>query len=57
MFRQLFAILRERVSILVLVDKLLHSISSTKTQIGNSEGRDELPEDGTQLPKHVGAAK
>jgi hypothetical protein len=23
----------------------------------NSEGTDELPEDGTQLPKHVGAAK
>jgi hypothetical protein len=23
----------------------------------NSEGTDEIPEDGTQLPKHVGAAK
>jgi hypothetical protein len=23
----------------------------------NSEGTDELPEDGTQSPKHVGAAK
>jgi hypothetical protein len=23
----------------------------------NSEGTDEFPEDGTQLPKHVGAAK
>jgi hypothetical protein len=23
----------------------------------NSEGTDELPEDGTQLLKHVGAAK
>jgi hypothetical protein len=23
----------------------------------NSEGTDELPEDGTQLPKHVGAEK
>jgi hypothetical protein len=23
----------------------------------NSEGTDELPEDGTRLPKHVGAAK
>jgi hypothetical protein len=23
----------------------------------NSEGTDEVPEDGTQLPKHVGAAK
>jgi hypothetical protein len=23
----------------------------------NSEGTDELPEDGTQLPKHVAAAK
>jgi hypothetical protein len=23
----------------------------------NSEGTDELPEDGTQLPKHVGTAK
>jgi hypothetical protein len=23
----------------------------------NSEGTDELPEDGTQLPKHVGARK
>jgi hypothetical protein len=23
----------------------------------NSVGTDELPEDGTQLPKHVGAAK
>jgi hypothetical protein len=25
--------------------------------VRNSEGTDELPEDGTQLPKHVGAAK
>jgi hypothetical protein len=23
----------------------------------NSEGKDELPEDGSHLPKHVGAAK
>jgi hypothetical protein len=23
----------------------------------NSEGTDDLPEDGTHLPKHVGAAK
>jgi hypothetical protein len=23
----------------------------------NAEGTDELPEDGTHLPKHVGAAK
>jgi hypothetical protein len=23
----------------------------------NSEGTEELPQDGTQLPKHVGAAK
>jgi hypothetical protein len=23
----------------------------------NTEGTEELPEDGTQLPKHVGAAK
>jgi hypothetical protein len=38
---------------------ILHGILSTKKPKSacNSEGTDELPEDGTQLPKHVGAAK
>jgi hypothetical protein len=37
---------------------ILHRILSPKPKSAcNSEGTDELPEDGTQLPKHVGAAK
>jgi hypothetical protein len=51
----------------ILVDKSLCSIHTTtyytefyqpKPKLAsNSEGTDELPEDGTQLPKHIGAAK
>jgi hypothetical protein len=32
-------------------------INQNPTFSCKSEGTDELPEDGTQLPKHVGAAK
>jgi hypothetical protein len=40
-----------------VVHKLLHRILSTKKSklACNSKGTDELPEDGTQFPKHVGA--
>jgi hypothetical protein len=35
-----------------------HNFINQKSKLAcNSEGTDELPEDGTQLPKHVGAAK
>jgi hypothetical protein len=36
-----------------------HKVLSTQNPklACNSEGTEELPEDGTQLPKHVGAAK
>jgi hypothetical protein len=44
------------------VDKILciilHRILSTKTKLAcNSAGTDELSEDGTLLPKNIGAAK
>jgi hypothetical protein len=51
----------------VLVDKILWSIHTTTYYtefyqtnpklVFNSECTDELPGDGTYLPKHVGAAK
>jgi hypothetical protein len=51
----------------VSVDKILCSIHTTTYSAEcyqqtpklacNSEGTDELPDDGTQLSKHVGAAK
>jgi hypothetical protein len=55
------------IPIWVLVDKILYNIQTAtyykefyhpKPKFAcNSESTDELPADGTQLPKHVGAAE
>jgi hypothetical protein len=42
----------------ITYNQILHGILLKKTKLAcSSKGTDELPEDGTQLPKHVGAAK